>query len=206
MNGALSDAIGAHFSSLPWVELYGGMSRTVAAAVPTDDNKVYFKKYPVSCNTTLDMCKKGRYKDLVPNSRKRSILYWVDYGNTMVKREGENFTFQARLKLIGWVNLEKFKNVTGCTLTHKLVASIIQAIPTNFENFGIFQSTKIRYKGEDPKNAQIFAGYTYSEEVNQYLLYPYDYFAMNFEIEFTINQACDTGVEIELETGEVCAP
>lgn len=205
MNGALSDAIGAFITPLPWVDVYGGMSRTVATAIPTDDNKVYFKRYPVSCNTSLDDCKKGRYKDLVPDSKKRAILYWEDYGNIMQKREGDNFTFVARLKLIGWVNLEKFKNVVGCTLTHLLVASIIKEIPTNFQNFGIFQSTKIRYKGEDPKTAQIFAKYTYSEEVNQYLLYPFDYFAMNFEIEFTINQACDTDVEIVLEDGTVCS-
>ena len=176
MNSAIADIVGSYFSSQPWCDKIGGLAKIVTIFDRDQNNNPTIKRFPVSCNTSLDECKQGRYSDLVPNSKLRSLFYFEDGGNTLQKRYAESFEFVARLKLVGWINLSMFKlQERQCTLSDRMVAQILKAMPDNYINTGIFTQMKIKFIGEDAKTPAIFSRYTYSEEQTQYLLFPYDY-------------------------------
>ena len=196
MNSAIAEIIGGYITPLNWMDVWGGMSRTITTIIPNDDNRPQFRRFPVGCNTSLDECKAGTYQSLMPDSSKRAVAFFEDGGTRLIKRNGDNFEFINSMKLVVWVNLAKFKDPSCAGITSLLVASIIKSIPANFINSAPFTGMKIRLKGEDPKTPAIFARYTFSEPETQFLLFPFDYFALQFETEFMINQACATDVEL----------
>lgn len=197
MNADIADKIGSYFSGQPWADRMGGLVKTIKYLDKDAQNNTIIKFMPVGCRTDFQTCQKGKYQDLVPNSRLRTLFYFEDGGITLNSRNGDKFEFTSRLKLIGWINMKKFVIPSGvCSISGKIVSQILRVIPKTHENFGIYTEARIRFVSEDIKSPAIFQRYTMPEEVLQYLLYPYDYFAINFQVEFVVNRACDDTVVV----------
>lgn len=197
MNSEIADKLGSYFITQPWCDKMGGLVKVIKYQSVDRNNNPTIMFMPVSCRTDFSTCKSGRYQDLLMNSQLRSLFYFEDGGITLQKRNGDKFEFVSRLKLVGWLNLNKFVLPGGvCTISGKIISQILRSIPDQHINFGIVTEAKIRVISEDIKSPAIFARYTLPEEVLQYLLYPFDYFALNFQVEFVINRACDDDVVI----------
>jgi hypothetical protein len=178
----------SYLAPLPFVDRLGGIVRPITKT-DRDGEKTIKKTFPVDCNVTEHDCIAGQYTDLVPNSKYKSIHYFEDNGTSILQRTAMDFHFQAKLKLVGWLNLKKLGK-TECSLSSLAIANILKAFPTNYFNNGIYSRIQISVLGQDPKDSRIFSKYSYSEEQTQYLMYPYDYFALNLSVGFSIREAC----------------
>jgi hypothetical protein len=154
------------------------------------------KIYPVGCELTDDECEQMLF-NLIPDKKYRTLIYFEDLGTVMTERDGHGCThWRSSLKLICWINTNKFV-FTGCSIAPLIIQNIVSLIPTGFFNYGNYLEVKIKITGEDIKSNLIFSKYTYPEATIQYLHYPYDYFALNIQVEYKMNRNCITQIEIK---------
>ena len=201
MNGAIAEILNAYLLALPFADRVAGTVRPVTLVTGSEEKPVK-KTIPVACNVSQPDCISGKYTDLIPNSKYKSIMYWEDNG---VKLNTENitrdFNFTASLRLVCWVNLKKVGK-TDCDVSALAITNILNAIPTGYFNSGIYTRIRATMTGEIIKSSAIFSKYTYDEATTQYLMYPFDYFALDYNIIFTIPKGCI--IDWENETPIVC--
>lgn len=191
MNADMANKLGAYFSREPWCDKMGGLVKIIKYQSQDRNNNPIITTLPVGCRTDFSQCKNKGYTDLLPDNRYRSLFYFEDGGITLQKRNGDKTEFISRLKLVGWLNMKKFIIPSGaCSISGKVISQILRVIPNQFVNFGIYTEARFKFISEDIKSPAIFQRYSMPEEVMQYLLYPYDYFALNFQVEFVVNRNC----------------
>ena len=199
MNAMIADILKTNIESLPFIDRLSGLVRTVS--IKEESGRITRK--PIACDVSSDDCARGTYQDLVPNSSKLSIVYFEENGGVQpIGNEKNNYVFRSQLRMVGWLNLKKM-GFTNCTWSGNAVLQILSRLPRNVFNSGNFQKIKITAIAEAEKSAEnIFGKYTYDETVNQYLLYPFDYFALNITTEFQVNPDCIEEMNME---EELCA-
>lgn len=181
------EEIKSGLSTLPFADLVAGLAKTVVRNVNTADGRVLPKRFPVYENDQKGACSTGDYVDLVPNTNRESILYFQDLGNTQVNQDGRYTYMESRVRCVCWVNLKKINaNYTDTDLIQNVLMS---SIPTTVTYPGV---CKVNITSLSPvvKDATIFSGFDYSEAENQYLMYPYDYFAFDFVIQWAFPYNC----------------
>lgn len=190
MNDIIANILLGYISGLLWADKYAGMVR-IATRTTESGLKQYF---PVACNVTETECNAGRYIDLIPNDGKKSVMYFEDAGGVQYKtRTGSIYTYTANLRLVCWLNLKKL-GLTDCSATPGAIGDILRALPgkvtpADASPYGL-SNVIISYNGEEKKDVSIFSKYSYNEAQTQYLLYPYDYFALNISVDFSMNENC----------------
>ena len=76
------------------------------------------------------------------------------------------------------------------TDTDLIAATIIASIPKTYQPFSGVSAIYIELISEVVKSSEIFADYTYNESEKQYLIYPYDYFALDYRVTYQIANQC----------------
>lgn len=191
---------------LPFVEAWGGLVIPINERQEIATGVFQTKTYPVSCGTSyFDCFQKGYYQRLVPNSNKKSIAYFEERESMkFLKFEGAKnllMNFSGVVRFVCWVNLKKL-GIAGdvCNFSGSLALETMlklqgkrSLIIADTEQ-GKIQLTPVR---QVIKNEKIFAAYSYSE-LQSLMMYPYDYFAVDFRVDMQINRAC---IEL-MQTGE----
>ena len=188
MNELIADILKNNLAGLTWIDRYAGLVRTASIKVKSGDTTI-IKQFPVACNVTEADCTTDKYQDLVPNSTKRSIIYFEDNGVSYELYRGNMLKGTANLRLVCWFNLKKFGN-TDCTYSATLINDLLSHLPINLNDYTPLANATLRIDSEEPKTAAIFNRYSYDELLNQYLLYPYDYFAVNLIVTFYMPKNC----------------
>lgn len=158
-------------------------------------------RYPIAYNSDPDECKKSStYLNLVPDSKKKSVIYFEDQGVRKIGQQGKNISYQSSLILVGWLNGKKL-GMNGGTISGLVVNDIIKSIPSGYLNSSPYVKIRINVTGQLPKSVNIFSRYTYDEKVLQYLMYPYDYFALTIVTDFDVNSDCVPSFDINNPVG-----
>lgn len=197
-------------SSLPWVGKYGGVIRPLTMTFEGEEGALVEKTFPISADyNSPEDCTGDFYMDLVPDSEKGAVLYWEATGD--VTREGyadigkrRNVLFTGNLRLVGWVNLLKLGllNEFGAVdvLTAGLIKEIEQLNGKHFTYKGLFfRRVKWTFQGFQNKDQNIFGNYSYDDP--GLLTYPYDYFAMLWNVSFILPLECITAYYTEFVEG-----
>ncbi len=206
MNTVIANILKERIETLNWVDVCSGLVKEFIKTdtiIRNDKPIVIRKTFPVSCDVTNADCVAGKYMDLVPNSRKRSIIYFEDYGVRPIVQSNLDFSWKSQLRLVCWVNMNKF-DYNECSISALLIQSLLSKFPIGFGNLGGFNRVGFSVAGEIPKDARIFSRYSYDESVTQYLVKPFDYFALNIETTFTTNPTCFDPIAIKAD--DSCPP
>lgn len=187
---------------LPFVDRIAGIVQTAVDKTQDSDNKFVIKRFPVSCDVTNKDCEDNtnRLSDLIPNDTKKSIFYFEDIGGvSFVNQIGANMNFVASVRLVAWLNIKKLGK-TDCSITSLIVANVIREYNKQKTfNENPFTRIKIKVEKQVIKDANIFAKYTYNQHNTQYLTYPFDYFALDLKVEFSINEKCMNDFNLGIE-------
>lgn len=186
MNQAIANIIKGYIDDLTFVDKIAGL---VSTQYVTIDGVT--KSYPVACCVTADDCKTGAYNDLSPNSKYKTVLYFEDGGVSFQKAVGNFRHYQSRLRLVCWINVAKLfgdacYTDTPCTASTNMIIEIIRAIPNFPVNFAPLMQVRFEVVSQAVRSNSIFSAYTYNETQTQYLLAPYDYFALDIDTTFAI--------------------
>lgn len=187
----IGDIIIDRLSTLPWLDKYTGVVKTLTYQSRDKDGKTSIKKMPVNCRVSAAECSSGRYGDMLPDSGVKSVLFLEDNGVRFTKRDGNKFYFRASYNLVVWLNLPGL-GYEGCSYSGIAIAGILSKIPqVPFQNTGsIYQMVNINVDGQLGNNTNPFAKYTIPEEITQYLMYPFESFVLPITVDFMTNKSC----------------
>ena len=200
MNNSIANILKSSIETVDWADKVAGLVQTANVRVKNGDS-ISDKSYPISCNVTYEACIKGTYDELAPNSKKKSIMYFEDRGVSFVEHSGNKMKFRSSLRLVCWLNLCLIDD--SCGVSGSYVIDIIKKLPSKGFAASGFYSILITSISQVERSVDIFSKYTYNEQATQYLMYPFDYFALDLEIEFIIPCISGTPVpEVEPEPGD----
>lgn len=192
MTTDFAEALRDLIEPLSFVDKLTGLVRAVVISEETEAGKKR-KSFPVACNVSAADCTNtSNLKELCPDDSKKSVMYFEENGGSqLIGFEKGNFKYRAQLRLVGWLNLPKL-GVTSCSWSAAAVLNIINVMPLDYFNITGKPYTRCKITGlnEVNKSAAIFSKYTYDEAVNQYLIYPLDYFALDITIEYVVPRNC----------------
>lgn len=178
---------------LPFVEVLAGLAQRVEFKQPNGDGNPVTKRMPVSYDTNVAQgCKVTPETALVPNSKKRGILYFEDMGASFVDRvSGGAMKYRSTLVMVCWMNRARlvgdhYTEITSYCVTSALGKLKVREI-ANEGNFSRFLVTPGRVL---PQDASVFSRYTYDETITQYLRPPFEFFGMELTVDYTIHPAC----------------
>ena len=120
-----------------------------------------------------------------------SLLFTLkDGGVSFVRAQGNFKYYQSRLRLVGWLNVKAIlgENVMQVQCTYRLMRSwiLIRLLPEFPQNIAPFTQVYMEVTSQAIRDKAIFSKYTYNELQTQYLMSPYDYFALDITTTFGI--------------------
>mgnify|MGYP007071610834 CR=1 FL=1 len=191
MNQAIADIIKGHIEDLDFVDKIAGLTAPLTFEIKDKDGNMVEKTVPVACCTTAEDCKQGAYNELMPDSSYKTVIYFEDGGVTFEKRESNWAYYKSNLRLVCWINIEMITGVpckteSPCTYAAHIVAEIIRALPQFPETHFPFDRVYSEITSQIVRSPSIFGAYTYDEKHSQYLMAPYDYFALQIETNFAV--------------------
>lgn len=191
MNQAIADIIKGHISGLDFVDKIAGLVSTAYMDVTDKNGNLVQKAFPIACCVTADDCKEGAYNELMPDSSYNTVIYFEDMGVSFDKYESNWKYYTSKLRLVCWINVAKILNDTChsgtvCTRAAHIITEIIRALPEFPENHTPFHRLYSEVVSQEVRDNSIFGKYTFDEKHIQYLMYPYDYFALDIETHFSI--------------------
>jgi hypothetical protein len=204
-------------SAKPLIEKYGGLVIPVTIkeeVSKTDGGESIFKEktYPVACGINFEACVTGRrYQELVPNSAYRSLAFWEQTGNAQRNaaeeknyKMGTVYVYDIPARLVVWMNIPKM-NLNGVSTDCSIAAPVALAIQQQLDNRQGFQLDQLVYPGgtaqaifqnEEAKDAsRVFGKYSYGD-MTKFLLFPFDFFSLNYIIRLRISPKCLAGITL----------
>jgi hypothetical protein len=171
-----------------WADVFAGLAKTAVRNINSEGGLIS-KKFPVYENTNKTTCQGNDYISLIPDNTKMGIIYFTDLGTAQVDCNSRYTDYESVIRCIAWVNLKKINQTY--TNTDILLNDLMSSIPSVVLVQGV---CKINITLRNPviKSVNIFSEYSYSEEINQYIVYPYDYFAFDFLVQWSLPRHCVT--------------
>jgi hypothetical protein len=175
-----------------WSDKIGGIVQPMKLTQKQGD-KTIIKIIPAYYNDAQGVCDKSTFKQFIPDSTFKSIIYWELNNDVQIVEETSRMNkYTASLRLVVWLNLKKIDSTIINTdaladeILNLIPKSINQTMPLIFANI----KAASYLTGE-----KIFSKYTYNEAEQQYLTLPYSAFAFDFNIIFRTN-SCLTPTEL----------
>ena len=119
------------------------------------------------------------YNDAVPDSSRKSIVYWEDFGSSVIESNAHYWRVSQNMRLICWMNFDKI-NIDY----EQCVGQLLYGVPKQSGN------TLFRYQGQLPKDVNLFSRYNYRDG-KTYILYPFDVVALKFNVIYYVPCSAD---------------
>lgn len=179
-------------TTLPFVDVLAGLVQVVEDNQPVDAGPAVRNRFPVSYITNLpDDCDTGKERQLIPDSSKKSIMYFEDFGS-IVGQAGRNGNIEVTtsIRLVGWLNRDKLTGGKFDLIAGYCIAAICGRLDIRFQNMGIFKRLTVKPTRFPPADASLFSRYTYDETVRQYLMPPFEVFGIDFQANYQVHPGC----------------
>lgn len=185
----------ARLFNLPYIEKFGGIVQVIQKVIPAVDGKSNIKRIPISAvHQAPANCSLAEATSIhfIPESKLKGMLYFEDGGSTVDtgrRHTGLNF-WRSRLRLVVWMNQkllkEKFDNQMGSQAMNEMI-SLLCTNPVNYE---VFKQVKVEVASIPANTSALFTAYDYDEKETQFLMPPYDFFAIDLDVTFGIPKHC----------------
>lgn len=184
MNNKVANILVTYLESLAWTDKLAGLTQVAKVTEGGVE-----KRFPISCGLSYeDACQRGCYDDLMPDSQKRSVLYFEDRSFNFIRQEGGRLYYESRLRLVCWLNYKLIEG--GCGSSGDYIIDVIKALPAVPRNVGDLLRFTTIVASQVARGADIFGKYTFDEKRSQYLMLPYDFFAIDLRTTFFITTEC----------------
>lgn len=210
----ITDALKAEIDKLELATRSAGLVRT---AERVTDKGV--ERYPIAVNVDNPACwDGGRYKNLVPDSSQPSMFYIEQRRDLRtVSQTGDFVTRQGEIRLIFWYNI-KLANLNDSTAELSDVSSYIRfaldkllsnrvgakRFPCKHPLMQLSGEFWLKELNQALPSVDIFDRYSYKDQMQPFIRYPYGVVANDYQISFCYNRNCVMGVS--LGEPETCEP
>lgn len=180
-----------------FIDKLEGVVKSITRSDLDSNNSRISKTFPIACGTSFADCNNSsKYTDLIPNSNLGCIVYFEDLGVRMISEDGNKRSWKSSYRLVCWLNQKKL-GYDDCSITGQVINTMIEQFPKNYFNVTdtIYQKCSIEILGQDPKSFNPFSKYSYDEDKTQYLMSPFDYFSIQIDVNFSVDNRCLTPFE-----------
>ncbi len=198
MNKELCSVLKNKLSALPFVDMLAGMAQTLTQEDTTNSGEeggttTITKRFPVADDTNQDATIFGKEIRLSPESGRRSIIYFEDFGISAGDKLHGLTQYNSSIRLIAWLNRERLTGNTYAPVSGAIMATIINALVSkNPENINIFTRLVVSVARIPPQDPALFGRYTYNEAERQYLRPPFEFFGIDFTAKYFVSPNCLT--------------
>lgn len=185
---------------LPFVQDIAGLVQTVEYRTENGDGNPLTKRMPVSYDVAIvPGCTISPEQAMIPDSRKRGMLYFEDLGVTYLDRvSGGALKYQSRLVLVCWMNRARITGNHYDEITTGAVMQILRKLKQRkITNEGIFSRFQVNAGRMLPQDISVFSRYTYDETITQFLRPPFEFFGMEIITTFAVHPDCVPDIEIQ---------
>lgn len=179
--------------SLKFIDVVAGLADTVKYKSEDENGNPLTKTMPVSYDTNLiSACRTGPEKALTPDSSKKGILYFEENGPAQTVRylSGGRAMMRVPVRAVVWINKSNtIGEIYGKAAT-AVYRELQQKLAGHFETAD-FANGKVQVLGFR-QDSSLFSRYSYDETVLQFLRPPFEAFAIDLSISFTL--ACGSPV------------
>lgn len=193
-----------HLTSLGIIDRYGGLAIPLGKVEQVSDDRFVTKVYPIREGVDARDCfTKGKYQDLIPSDKYENIVYWEEisglseYSPSRSEDRGVKFLhFRGQARLVYWLNLPNMGhgNDTYRTVGDSFAWTMVDQLKGQFRvDSGNFSGLSVTFTNarQSARNTSIFTKYSYPADVlNTYLLYPYDFGAIDFDVNVVVPAKC----------------
>jgi hypothetical protein len=203
MNKELATVLRTKLAGLPFVEILAGMVQTVTQSDPNQDENapaVITKRFPVSYDVVGAGNCVGTEVILMPDSSKKSLIYFEDYGIQVTGRIHGMVAYSSNLRLICWLNRANLVGDHYQEISGRCMASIVDRLLTqNPENVSMFTRLSVNVARIPPQDAALFGKYTYDETTRQYLRPPFEFFGIDLTATYQAPAKCLGGINWNIQ-------
>jgi hypothetical protein len=204
MNKEVAAILKEKLRGLPFVDRLAGIAQTVTETQAGEISGTITKRYPVTYDPN-ELDENGNVREicLVPDQFYKSIIYFEDGGIDITQDARHGNGYRSALRLVCWLNRAKLVGSHYTEISGRCINAIISRLTNkNPETVGMFIKFKTNVSRIPPQDNGIFSRYTYSETDRQYLRPPFDFFAIDFIIDFQVKEKCIDDIPWNIE---VCA-
>jgi len=192
MNAVIAELLRDEIDGLAFVERTAGLVRSLPVKVPSEDG-VVIKNIPVALNNEVP-CEPEEMMALVPDSDKKSIVFFEDGGVSIERRDSWYLHCRSSLTMVAWFNLPAINpDYSDATL---LMAHLVATVPKYLDNQDYVTRIMTIPIGELTKDT-VYSQYDLDLAENMYFAFPYDYAAFQFDVVFAIPKNCLDAVTID---------
>lgn len=179
-----------------YVDVSSGLIQVVKFAIDSEQGLTMVKNLPFS---TLATAEDRQFTDraMVPDSSQKCMFYFEDGA---IRQTGESMRgpdFSSSMRLVCWVNGGAIDGGEDKLLATKIQGDFINRIhAVRNLNLSPFVKLTAQVANIPPAGPGLFP-YDYDEEATQYLLHPYDCFALDLDITFNLARGCGQEVTIK---------
>lgn len=184
---------------LVFVEKYFGLVQTLERIEMMEDVPIR-KRFPVATESVVNGICKSNQQVATPDSSMKGILYFEDQGsfeNGRI-RSGNNFEFTSNLRLVCWINRKKVVSNEFSEISGLAINDILQKLEvgSNPKSQGMFANISVSVQRIPAQDSSIFSKYSYDEAINQYLMAPFEFFAIDLVVKYSIIGSCINSITI----------
>lgn len=201
MNKGIAHILMMRLRGLPFVDKYGGLVQVMEQVdILTDEvthvERKVLKRFPVAADAVVDGVVLEGLTDFTPDDRYRGMIYFEDQGMEPLGRLGRMWRYKSRLRLVAWLNTARLTDAEGQQpLLYELPARLYAAVKEKMTalehvNEGYYQRLNVKEKNILAQNRNIFGPYSYDETAVSYLLSPFEFFAVEYEVDFCMTPEC----------------
>lgn len=188
---AIDNGVGKQ-KGLIFIDKIAGMVQVGEKVQPTEIPGAFaVTKFPISLDVDYEECiGSGCYKDLVPNSKLKGILYFEDFGTTMPSRDKGNFNYISKIRLVCWINNKLIQGDNCKSINNALITQIRKNLEIGYFNSGNYSRINVKGTAIIENDYRLFERYTYPKDVIKFLMHPYEAFGIDFIVEYAISEHC----------------
>lgn len=194
-----------------YIERYGGIVIPVTAKATVESGRDYDITFPISCNEIGKTCfMSNDYYDLAPSDKYKSVAYWELQSDAVpfVPRRGNRVAwngYRQTIRLVVWLNMLELGETETCnTMAEHLSILTVNELQGSHVVTAVdyLKKAKFTLQRKIRKSMDIFSGYSYRDR-SELMLYPFDFFALDFEVEWYIRRDC---IPAEQDYNQLCFP
>lgn len=201
-------AVKGKLTGLGIIDRYGGLSIPVQKTEQVAEGKYVTKIYPIREGVDARSCfTNGRYEDLMPDERYKNLVYWeeisgmTEFAPPQNQDRGAKFLYlRGQARLIYWLNLPKMGHDSSVyrSVGDAFAWTMIDAATNGHFRIdsGSFEGATVRFSSpvQSVRDLSIFSRYSYDPgTLRQFMLYPFDFGAVTFQVEMVVPKSCVQG-------------
>lgn len=189
MNDQLSILILNRIGTLPYIDKMSGIAKVYPYTQENESGSAVNKKIPVATYTTAQQCsgKSIKQYELIPDSRLKGLLYFEENAPIRaIENKPQGIRYESKIRLVCWLNIKLLNDDSAATKALVDICKRLTSTPFFHDPDKLFSTVSISIDSIAEKNAQIFSRYDYDEKMTQYLMYPFDYFALDLSVKYMI--------------------